>query len=148
MQDLSLADQLSPKSRNFPGELFRLRSLSEVSETMATIAKAACQRKRHSFSIGGCDQVIKCFFRWRLVFCWHTFAQVQTRKEMAVSGKCLGEVFALLMPTCALLMPTCCCPSAASLHSLSFSFLLFVFFFKHSLFIAWHRYTAHLLISK
>ncbi|KAK7479091.1 hypothetical protein BaRGS_00029683, partial [Batillaria attramentaria] len=51
VQDLSIADQFSSKSRNFPGELFRLRSLSEVSETMATIAKTACHRKRHSFSL-------------------------------------------------------------------------------------------------
>lgn len=54
VQDLSMLDQFSPKSHSFPGELIQLRSLSEVSETMATIAKAACQCKRHSFSFGGC----------------------------------------------------------------------------------------------
>lgn len=58
VQDLSLADQLSPNSRSFPGELFRQRSLSQVSETMATIAKAARHRKRHSVSsLGGCGQL-------------------------------------------------------------------------------------------
>ena len=103
VQDLSLVDQFSPKSRNFPGELFRLRSLSEVSETMATIAKAACQRKRHSFSVGGCNPVSH-IFRWRSLFfvgalffcfcCW--FVTVGLKCWLPVA-KCPGEIFSLML---------------------------------------------------
>ncbi|XP_025092061.1 kinesin-like protein KIF13A isoform X3 [Pomacea canaliculata] len=81
VQDLSMLDQFSPKSHSFPGELIQLRSLSEVSETMATIAKAACQCKRHSFSFATPKLVSPLSTTGKLVKPMMTLVEEQHQRE-------------------------------------------------------------------